>query len=489
MTKLEELGLTLGDLDLGGIDAESDYRLAEYFVQTPYVSHALQGRRNQFIGRKGSGKSALFLQLPDLARRRDPNLLVVKLTPDQYSWAALRDYSEQGLGSVHAHTNAWRFTLTLEAVGALVDLEQNWSREAKDAIRTLKKFLSDNFGTLRPGLTTTATKFIKGVTDFNLEAFGFAAGLSRSPYTAQPLTPALLDKLIELLGVVTKERGIILALDKLDDSWDGSTESHSLLIGLLKAAKYMNDTLGPRNEQSGLRVNVFIRTDIYSLLGFIEKDKHRPLEIELTWTEDLLRQMMNERLPAQLDIDDIFESGEMRGVKSAFSYIVKRTFLRPREVLQFVDEAQNQAGEDAVIITKEDVRTAEERYSQWKVEDLTQEFMGGFPDFGRLLECLRQQLHRYDSVDDLEALLRRQDPTLVDRYGARSLAEKLFDCSVIGIRPGDSGSTRFVADSPTLTLPRTGKVYVHQGLHKGLMIREARKPSELGARDGAPDDE
>ena len=106
----------------------------------------------------------------------------------------------------------------------LVDLEQNWSREAKDAIRTLKKFLSDNFGTLRPGLTTTATKFIKGVTDFNLEAFGFAAGLSRSPHTAQPLTPALLDKLIELLGVVTKERGIILALDKLDDSWDGSTE-------------------------------------------------------------------------------------------------------------------------------------------------------------------------------------------------------------------------------------------------------------------------
>jgi ABC-type multidrug transport system fused ATPase/permease subunit len=65
--RVDELGLTLADIDLGGIDAESDPGLEEYFVTTPYVLNAFSGRRTLFLGRKGSGKSALFTQLPRLA--------------------------------------------------------------------------------------------------------------------------------------------------------------------------------------------------------------------------------------------------------------------------------------------------------------------------------------------------------------------------------------------------------------------------------------
>jgi hypothetical protein len=56
----------ISGLDLGGFDAESDRRLGEYFVKTRYVEEAIRGRRTIFLGRKGSGKSALFTQLPDL---------------------------------------------------------------------------------------------------------------------------------------------------------------------------------------------------------------------------------------------------------------------------------------------------------------------------------------------------------------------------------------------------------------------------------------
>ena len=45
VARLGELGLTVGDLDFGGIDAESDFGLDEYFVTTPYVRYALEGRR------------------------------------------------------------------------------------------------------------------------------------------------------------------------------------------------------------------------------------------------------------------------------------------------------------------------------------------------------------------------------------------------------------------------------------------------------------
>lgn len=53
--------------------------------------------------------------------------------------------------------------------------------------------------------------------------------------------------------------------------------------------------------------------------------------------------------------------------------------------------------------------------------------------------------------------------------------ETLFEYSVIGVRLGDAGSTRFKAEDSELVLPRSGAVYVHQSLYKGLNIRETRR--------------
>jgi len=75
-----------------------------------------------FLGRKGSGKSALFRQLPQLsADAGGPAML--DITPDDYSWSALKSYREQGLGSEQAHTNAWTFTLAVELASHLIALE------------------------------------------------------------------------------------------------------------------------------------------------------------------------------------------------------------------------------------------------------------------------------------------------------------------------------------------------------------------------------
>lgn len=168
----------------------------------------------------------------------------------------------------------------------------------------------------------------------------------------------------------------------------------------------------------------------------------------------------------------------MRGSISPFNYIVKRTFLRPREVLQFLEECIRQAGDDETVILKDDIRAAEERYSGWKVSDLKQEYSKVFPDFDRLLECFRQEVHRYDSLDQLDALLRRKVSDLINGRGSRPLMETLFECSVIGVRLADAGSTRYKSEEIGLALPSSGSVYVHQSLHKGLNIRETRRAAE-----------
>src|SRR5690242_3180171 len=96
----------LRDIDFGSADAESDPRLGEYFVHTEYVAAALDGTSTVFLGRKGSGKTALFQQLPQLYRDAGRDILTIPVTPDEYAWAALKEYKEQGITAEAAHTNA-----------------------------------------------------------------------------------------------------------------------------------------------------------------------------------------------------------------------------------------------------------------------------------------------------------------------------------------------------------------------------------------------
>ena len=345
--------------------------------------------------------------------------------------------------------------------------------QARKSRDQLQKFIRQNYGDTNPDLYPTATRLLNGIRSFNLEAFGFGVGLERED-KEQPLTPLIIHTLFGMVADITMSLGIIVAFDKLDDSWDGSDESKHLLIGLLKAAKDLNDAYSARSPNAGMSILVFLRSDIYEGLQFDDKDKHRATEVQIAWDPQLLKEMIDQRLPPGLHIDELFEEGEMRGSILPFNYLVKRTFLRPREVIQFLQECSRIAGPDANEISKEDLRQAEERYSAWKVEDLKQEYRRLHRDFEPSLEALRQGLHRYDSIEEFEAFLQERIPEIVKRLGARTVLELLFNASVIGVRLGNAGSPRFRCEDIDLVLPASGAVYVHQSLYRGLNIREKR---------------
>lgn len=79
-------------IDLGKDEAELDERLREYFIRTSHYENTMTGSKTIIIGRKGSGKSAIFT----LAKEQLENQgsLVIPITPMQYSWTALKEYRE-----------------------------------------------------------------------------------------------------------------------------------------------------------------------------------------------------------------------------------------------------------------------------------------------------------------------------------------------------------------------------------------------------------
>lgn len=361
---------TLSEIDFGASDADSDERLGEYFLSTGYVQEALAGKKTIFLGRKGAGKTALFRQLPELYREGGrPDLLSVAMSPDQYAWAALKEYKEQGILAEQAHTNAWKLTLAITISSELTALDFEWAPKAATAVKTLSQFLKENYGDDAVDLSNAATKLLTGLKSFNLSAFGFGLGFSAKDGSDRLLTPAVIDKLLDLIGSCVKEVGVVVLLDRLDDSWDGSDESKTLLVGLLRAAKDLNDRYRFDGER-GLQIISFLRTDIYPLLRFDDKDKHRASEYSISWSSEELAQMISRRLPAGVDANDVLDPDKMRQSTPAFAYVVQRTFLRPREVIQYLNEAKERGSPDASFISKDNIKDAEATYSRWKVDDL-----------------------------------------------------------------------------------------------------------------------
>ena len=90
--------------------------LGDYYLSTDEYQRALRGEVNLVVGRKGSGKTALFVQLRNTKRERKPNI-VVDLKPEGYQLVKLKervlDFLTVG-AQQHFITALWEYILLLE---------------------------------------------------------------------------------------------------------------------------------------------------------------------------------------------------------------------------------------------------------------------------------------------------------------------------------------------------------------------------------------
>ena len=83
----------ISSISVGANAAENEMRdLKEYFIETHDFKNALNGRGRLVVGRKGTGKTAIFWRVRDTARENSNRELVLDLKPDGYQ---LRKFKEQ----------------------------------------------------------------------------------------------------------------------------------------------------------------------------------------------------------------------------------------------------------------------------------------------------------------------------------------------------------------------------------------------------------
>lgn len=479
--RLADIGLTVDDVDLGGFDAESDHNLAAHFIKTPIVDRILSGRKYLVLGRKGSGKSALFKQLPDVV---DPSVIVLNLTPDAYAWSSLQAYEEQGIRSDHAHETAWLLTIAVQIAERLTRDGMEWSNDQFRSAALLRRFVESNFAG-GSKLVDVADGLRRGVDQFDVSAFGFGVGITRgaSPPNRRPLTPQIISALLDEISVLLTTVRIVVQFDRIDDDWQGNDGDRSLIIGLLRATKEIND----RFARAGLRSRVilYLRTDIYDSLNYDHMDKFRQVEERISWNTSSLENLISARLPGDLTVEDILEQAPMRGGARNIDYLIRRTFFRPREVLQYLQLALDEAsGQD--FIWNDDIQAVEQQFSQWKVTDLKLEYAKAVPELPRLIDALQQVSSPLSDLDALQAHLYEKVPDIVAAHDVHWCVRQLWTVSAIGSRLNNTGSVRFTSTDATFAVPAQGRIYIHYGLMKALNVKEARKKKESS---GDPEDD
>lgn len=114
MTLVSATSSPLASVDFGRLDAESDVNLLEYFLDTGLVGRIRDEGAKLVVGRKGSGKTALFRYLEHTL-----DAVVVPLDLDEYVWELHRGFVEQGLSGERAYAASWRLLIYVSAAGSI----------------------------------------------------------------------------------------------------------------------------------------------------------------------------------------------------------------------------------------------------------------------------------------------------------------------------------------------------------------------------------
>jgi hypothetical protein len=229
----------------------------------------------------------------------------------------------------------------------------------------------------------------------------------------------------------------------------------------------------------------YLRTDIWDAFKFSDKNKiSQSSAIELEWDAQSLLALTNERIKAKLGQNyswsDIEDGTVMRGSQPKWNHIVSRTFLRPRDIIQFLNcalEISLRRNAESDFFDNDDIQQAREPYSRYLKQELDDEIGPHWESWTDALRVFSELVTITFAKSDFQAAY-EQRKSKSNVYDADEALEKLYQFSVIGYRRGiGKGGSGWVFQ---YTDPQAGwdngttRLKVHPGLKEFAKLREER---------------
>ncbi|MEO0985178.1 MAG: hypothetical protein AAFY20_06475 [Cyanobacteria bacterium J06639_14] len=399
--------LDIRQLNLGSDSAERDIAvgLADYFYQNSTYHKFFNSDKTILVGNRGAGKSAIFKYMAAAEARKGH--LVIELSPEEYSYELLSQYlrseKEGSWGKQSAYSVAWQYllyNLTFKTIvdkkrGLLLGGHKNIYNHVKE---NLKSQNLNSIGTLFEYL-----KRLEQVKIGSYESFQKSRDL-QALYSLEEI-----NDLLPNLKTLLKKTRIKIFIDELDKGWDNSEDAKYFLAGLFQAAQKLN-RISPN-----LRVYISIRQELFDNIPQIYEDAQKIREdVEvIRWGKTELLELIGLRIAHCFP--EVQQQSGLRRWNSVFAsripahsadsvdYVIDRTQLRPRELLQFCKLCLEYYREGKRI-EEATIFAAEEVYSEQKTKDLASEYRFKYPYLLDLFEVFRGRKSHLEK-EDLEYLL------------------------------------------------------------------------------------
>jgi len=484
----------LEEITFGSSAAENEFReLAGYYLETDQFQRALRGEVRLVVGRKGSGKTAIFAQVRDRTREERQNI-VVDLRPDGYQLLKFKEMVLKYLGPgslEHTVTAFWEYLLLLEICHKLLEKDRLPHTRDSRLLLPYRKLAaiydSDRYVT-EGDFSERLSRLLLHLTEDYRAKYGEGTDRTLSQQEITELlyrhdVNALRGQIVEYLKV---KKALFLLFDNLDKGWPthGLTPTDiAILRALLEATRKIERQLQRRDIDC--TTIAFLRNDVYELLVSETPDRGKEGRVALDWSDpDLLRELIRRRLIYSKMPDEPFQDLWLRICVSHISgeessqYLIDRCLMRPRCLIDLVNHCRGFAVNlSHSKIESEDVAKGMNAFSSDLVVDIGYEIRDVLPEAENVL---------YAFIDEPQTMPANVLNSLLERGGLDikripDIITILLWYGVLGVKRMDGGVTYIYNvnyDMPILKgiirkLQEDGLVYVvNPAFVPGLQIRE-----------------
>ena len=478
---------------LGVARAEADNEMLQRaFVETSDFQ-ALRNTDdfNFIVGRRGTGKTALFLRgLEEF--ERDKKIFAHRLKPDEHDSLALlsllRKLGDGSYREVRPIARVlWRGSILLSVAKSLC---KHWKYRRSPKGLWLREYTGKQKELLALNELQRCAAILRRVP------------ASASPYEEVPgeiargLNVSRLEDEVRA-GLEMLDMRALFLFDGLDEGWLPDRISTAVLGGLAITVADLKDHDVPVHGE------LFIRDNIFRSLAVFDNDFSRHIEgstLRLHWSEEGLFNLVANRLRVVLEMTNVennnrvwnrFAHRELRD-RDGFRSCLKHTLYRPRDVLVLLNGAVVRAARGGrAEIVQEDIDATSKQISLDRFADLLKEYESVFPGLSiiaksfagsnafQTFESVRSRLQRL--LDD-ESYSTREASDLAILGNSSQLLDALYSVGFVGLEDQVTKAVRFCHDGALSSISAVEgdrRVVVHPCYWKALDVTETEVEAEV----------
>lgn len=450
----------------GAVDADKDDFLYECFEDHEAFIELLKFKKFLIVGRKGSGKTAIFKKLLKI---REHDVFTIGHTFSDYPWHYHDKQARVGVPAYDKFTHSWKYLILLTLAKIILNKDQSlpYDDESMDLTAKIENFVIDTYGTRDVDITQifTPAKKLRIKPNIKVDADMVSAGVSLESIPMEMLPTIIQEVNSNLLAYVLRSLNpnnkYYVCFDQLDLGFNPEDPEYSnRLISLILACRDINTSA--RENGKKVMVALFLRDDIYDILHFEDKNKITEnylsmIEWDTLRTTKTLKGLMEKRFSKLLGTnefpsvawEDVFdETQEMTGHQKKYQHIIDRTYLRPRDIIKFcnvvLSQYKDRKSSDNGVTNEKfnnvDINKAKTNYSDYMLKELDDEIHKHIPEYKDYLEILKSIGVAQFSKEEFEGAFAYKKTVPEDPTETITILKRLYSFSILGFyRAGGSG--------------------------------------------------